>query len=185
MYSRRQQNLIGRTGALEGVPRRRLLQGAAGALGLATISRPTAAALAESHDEEDERLGPFGPWSNPVNLRPVVNSPFEDRFPAISKNGLSLYINSNRPGGVNGANPNNLLEIWVSQRVSLESPWQTPINLDAFNSAPLINTVDSNTSVGSFSSDGHQMFIAALLPGVCGGQAVTQTIRVYRLNRRG
>ena len=155
MYSRRPQKMVAKMSALREVPRRQLLQGA-GAFGVAAILPPTAA-FAE-RDDDDEPLGPFGPWSNPVNLGPVVNSRFDDRFPAISKNGLSLYITSTRPGGVNGANPDNLLEIWVSQRVSLESPWQTPINLDAFNSAPLINAVDRNTSVGSFSSDGLRCF---------------------------
>src|SRR5215470_8808646 len=100
MHSSRHQKLVGCKSALSGVPRRRLLQGA-GALGLAAILRPTAA-FAESDDEHDERLGPFGPWSTPVSLGPVVNTLFDDNHPAISKNGLSLYISSNRPGGVNG-----------------------------------------------------------------------------------
>ena len=41
----------------------------------------------------------WGPWSPPVNLGPVVNSKFNDRHPAISPSGLSLYITSDRPGG--------------------------------------------------------------------------------------
>src|ERR1700737_3557195 len=89
-------NLIGSAGGLGGVPRRRLLQGA-GALGLAVPLRPSA--VFADCDDDNERLGPFGPWSTPVNLGPVVNTPFDDNHPAISKNGLSLYITSNRPGG--------------------------------------------------------------------------------------
>src|SRR5271169_5857145 len=61
-----------------------------------------------------------------------------DTHPGISKNGLSLYITSNRPGGVNGANPHGIYEIWVSPRASLDAPWETPVNLDAFNSVPVI-----------------------------------------------
>src|ERR1700674_1002298 len=102
MYPHRRQNLIRGTSTLEGLPRRRLLQGA-GALGLAATLRPTA--VFAGCDDDNERLGPFGPWSPPVNLGPVVNTPFNDHHPGISKNGLSLYITSNRPGGVNGANP--------------------------------------------------------------------------------
>jgi len=41
----------------------------------------------------------FSAWGTPANLGAVVNSPFVDAGPAISKNGLSLYFHSNRPGG--------------------------------------------------------------------------------------
>jgi hypothetical protein len=72
MYSRGYQKLINGMSALENrrMPRRRLLQ-SVGALGLAAILRPTA--VFAEFDEDDERLGPFGPWSSPVNLGRVVN----------------------------------------------------------------------------------------------------------------
>src|SRR5438034_6176124 len=44
----------------------------------------------------------FSEWSPPVNLGPTVNSGFIDAGPALSKDGLSLYFNSNRPGGYGG-----------------------------------------------------------------------------------
>jgi len=166
MYSHRQQKLIDGRGALREVPRRRLLQ-SAGALGLAAILRPTAA-FAE-RDDEGERLGPFGPWSTPVNLGPVVNTRFDDNHPGISKNGLSLYITSNRPGGVKGKNLTGLPEIWVSQRANLDAPWETSINLDAYNSVPVINRAKSNTAVPSFSADGHQLFFSSDRSGGLGG----------------
>jgi hypothetical protein len=165
MYSRRHQKLIDRMSALGGVPRRRLLQGA-GAVGLAALLQPIAV-FGES-EEEDERLGPFGQWSQPVNLGPVVNSQFNENTPAISKNGLSLYFDFNGPGGVNQGNPLNLEEIWVSQRASLKAPWGKPVNLDAFNSVPVINSVGYNTGVPKFSSDGHLMFFQSPRPGGCG-----------------
>jgi hypothetical protein len=124
MHSRRQPRLIDGTSTLGGVPRRRLLQGA-GALGLAVTLRPTLM-FAKADDEDEERLGPFGPWSTPVNLDPVINQSRKtdlNTHPGISKNGLSLYISSTRPGGVNGVNLGNKLEIWVSQRTSLKAPW--------------------------------------------------------------
>jgi hypothetical protein len=71
------KRLIVRMSAL-GVPRRQLLQGA-GAVGLAALLQPTAAF--GEFEEEDERLGPFGPWSQPVNLGPVVNSQFNENTP--------------------------------------------------------------------------------------------------------
>src|SRR4026207_892122 len=42
----------------------------------------------------------FSDWAAPVNLGPVVNSPFNDFAPAFSKNGLSLYFSSDRPGSL-------------------------------------------------------------------------------------
>jgi WD40-like Beta Propeller Repeat len=166
MHPNRRQNLNGRAGGLGGLPRRRLLQGA-GALGLAAILRPTA--VFAEFDDDNERLGPFGPWSSPVNLGPVVNTPFNENHSGISKNGLSLYITSNRPGGVNGVNPNKLQELWVSHRASLDAPWETPINLDAFNSVPVVNSFKSETGVPSFSADGHLLFFGSSRPGGLGG----------------
>src|SRR6516162_9355186 len=109
MSSHRRQNPIGRARGLGGLARRRLLFQGLGALGLAAVLCPTAVFAESRDDNEDERLGPFGPWSTPVNLGPVVNSIYDDRFPVISRNGLSLYITSNRPDGVNGG---QFLEIW-------------------------------------------------------------------------
>jgi hypothetical protein len=84
-------------------------------------------------------------------------------LPAISKNGLSLYITSNRPGGVNGVNLGKVAEIWVSQRARRDAPWGPPQNL-----GPVINTIGSNTGAPNFSPDGHLMFFHSPRPGGCG-----------------
>jgi hypothetical protein len=166
MYSHRRENLTGTADGPRGLARRRILQGA-GALGFAAILRPSAG-FAE-RDDDNERLGPFGPWSSPVNLGPVVNTKYLESHVAISKDGLSLYITSDRPGGVNGENSAPFLEIWVSQRASLESNWGPPVNLDAFNRVPVVNSVKSNTGVPSFSADGHLLFFSSTRPGGLGG----------------
>jgi len=162
----RRRELLGGTSTLVGVNRRRLLQGA-GALGLAAALRPTA--VFAEWDDDNERLGPFGPWSTPVNLGPVINTQYNETHPGISKNGLSLYITSNRPGGVNGKSFTGFVEIWVSQRASVEADWGPPVNLDAFNIAPVINSIKSNTAVPSFSADGHLLFFNSDRPGGLGG----------------
>jgi hypothetical protein len=177
MYSLRQQKTVARTSALGEVPRRQLLRGA-GALGVAAILRPTAA-FAEC-DDDTEPLGPFGPWSKPINLGSVVNSPFDERFPAISKNSLSLYITSTRPGGVNGANPEQIHEIWVSQRTSIDSPWGPPSNL-----GPVINSVGGITEAPDFSPDGHLMFFDSLRAGGCGGIDLWVSQRTNKRNDFG
>src|SRR5216117_2950433 len=75
--------------------------------------------------------GKFTDWSTPTNLGPAVNSSFVDTTSAVSKNGLSLYFASNRPGTLGG------LDLYVSQRSSKEDPWGPPVNLSAINSAAL------------------------------------------------
>jgi len=99
----------------------------------------------------------FSDWSAPVNLGPVVNSAFTDQHPAISKDGLRLYISSDRPGGF-GAQ-----DIWVSRRASLEDPWETPVNL-----GPNINS-GGDDYAPSPSTDGHVLFFHSNHPGGCGG----------------
>ncbi len=95
----------------------------------------------------------FSEWSPPVNLGPTVNTGFIDAGPALSKDGLSLYFNSNRPGGFGGN------DIWVSRRASREDAWGAPVNL-----GPTINTA-SNEDTPSFSRDGHTMYFNSDRPG--------------------
>lgn len=92
-------------------------------------------------------------WSAPVNLGPTINSASTEFGPALSKDGLSLYFTSNRPGGFGG------LDIWVSQRQAKDAAWGTPVNLGAS-----INTV-ANDFVPAFSRDGHWMFFASTRTG--------------------
>ena len=105
----------------------------------------------------------YGPWGMPVNLGPVVNSPYNDNHPAISKDGLSLYITSGRPEGVNGVNLLQFEEIWVSQRASRDADWRPPVNL-----GPAINSIGSNTGSPTFTPDGHRMYFHSNRPGPCG-----------------
>lgn len=54
------------------------------------------------------------PWSAPVNLGSVVNSVADDSRAALSFDGLSLYIESDRPGGVGDH------DLWVTTRAKLK-----------------------------------------------------------------
>jgi hypothetical protein len=95
----------------------------------------------------------FSDWAVPTNLGPTINSPFNDFGAAISKDGLSLYFNSNRPDGSFG-----LADIWLSQRPTENDAWGLPVNLGA-----VINTA-FNESVPSLSRDGHWLFFASTRP---------------------
>lgn len=50
------------------------------------------------------------PWAMPVNLGPVINTPFTDTQPALSEDGTMLFFTSNRPGG------SGLVDLYVSTR---------------------------------------------------------------------
>lgn len=143
------------------VTRRQLLHGA-GFIALAAVLRPTAV-FAGDEPGNDEPLGPFSDWSEPVYLGSVVNSPYNDSHPAILKNGLSLYFTSTRPGGVNGTNLGKIEEIWVSQRASLDAPWAIPLNL-----GHVVTSVGFNTSLPNISPDGHHLFFHSPRLGGCG-----------------
>ena len=109
----------------------------------------------------------FSNWSVPVNLGSVVNSAFNDVAPAISKDGLSLYFQSNRPGGVGG------LDLWVSQRANVEDTWGVPVNL-----GPAVNS-SATEGAPSFSRDGHWMFFNSNRPGGQGGTDIWVTWRAH------
>ena len=96
-------------------------------------------------------------WSPPQSLGPAINSSSLEQHPAISKDGLSLYFGSNRGGGMGG------VDIYVSQRPSLDAPWGTPVNL-----GPNINSA-GNESAPTFSIDGHRIYFHSNGRGGCGG----------------
>src|SRR6478609_2339863 len=67
----------------------------------------------------------YSEWSAPVNLGPVINSGYEDAQSSVSKNGLSLYFESPRPGGFSAPGEDGA-DIYVSQRASVDDPWGAP-----------------------------------------------------------
>ncbi len=100
----------------------------------------------------------FSDWSAPVDLGSTVNSAGVDGCPALSRDGLSLYFASTRPGGQGG------IDLWVTQRGSLDDPWNTPTNLGT-----TINT-GADELCPALSTDGHLLFFASNRPGGCGGR---------------
>jgi hypothetical protein len=88
-----------------------------------------------------------------VNLGPTINTSSSDNGPAFSKDGLSLYFGSSRPGGF------GLMDIWVSQRDSVNDDCGAPVNL-----GPTINTA-SGDLLPALSRDGHWMFFTSTRPG--------------------
>jgi hypothetical protein len=101
-------------------------------------------------------LADYSDWTTPVNLGPVINTAGDENRPAISKNGLSLIVSTNRPGGYGG------LDLWVSHRASVDDPWGPLQNL-----GPNVNS-DSAESAPTFSPDGHRLYFHSAKTGGCG-----------------
>lgn len=99
----------------------------------------------------------YSDWWAPINLGPVLNSAAEDFAPHVSKNGLSLYFASTRPGGAGGE------DLWVSRRASMDDHWNPPVNLGT-----IINT-DANERSPALSRDGHHLFFSTTRGGGSGG----------------
>jgi WD40 repeat protein len=118
---------------------KRQLAAACGALVLVTVMMPSAGASGDSKWSE---------WSTPV-LVPNINSASAEDNPAISKDGLSLYFQSGRPGGYGG------LDLYVAQRITTDLDWNLPVNL-----GPVINTA-SPELVPALSRDGHHLFFVS------------------------
>ncbi|MGB2714953.1 MAG: hypothetical protein WBC51_12285 [Vicinamibacterales bacterium] len=109
----------------------------------------------------------FADWALPTNLGATINSPFNDFGAATSKDGLSIYFNSDRPGGLGGQ------DIWVSQRLTENDAWGPPMNLGA-----LINTAAAE-SVPSLSRDEHWLFFASTGPGGLGDRDIWVSWRAH------
>jgi WD40-like Beta Propeller Repeat len=118
---------------------------------LATVPR---FAAATGHED----MGPFTDWIAPINLGPVVNTPQNDQRGTISRDGLSLYFGSNRPGSVGTTEGSDL---YVSQRPARDLPWGPPRKVE-----PLSSVGDDNAP--SFSPNGHWVIFGSDRPGGCG-----------------
>jgi hypothetical protein len=123
-----------------------------------------AVALLASHPTASP---PYSDWSVPLNLGAVVNSPFNDAGPALSKDGLSLYFGSDRPGGLGG------FDLWLSQRAGSDTAWGPPINLGA-----VVNTGDVE-NVPALSRDEHWLFFNSSRPGGFGGNDIWASYRQH------
>ena len=103
----------------------------------------------------------FTEWSAPINLGPVVNSTYTEAGTYISRDGLSLYFGSGRPGGMGAT---GTFDIWVSHRESPDSAWGPPVNV-----GPMVNTAN-NEQTPMLSIDGHRLYFARDGSGGYGSQ---------------
>lgn len=107
----------------------------------------------------DETFGATG-------LIEELSTPSTDIQPNIRRDGLEMFLASNRPGTLGG------LDLWVSTRVSTSDIWSTPVNLGA-----VVNTAVSEARP-ALSFDGTELYFqAAALPGGVGSQDFWRSTR--------
>ena len=69
------------------------------------------------------------PWSEPINLGPIVNNGYFNSYPSISSDGLALFFCSDRPDGYGSG------DIWVTTRPTIDAEWGPPVNYLSLNQA--------------------------------------------------
>lgn len=74
------------------------------------------------YDIYNSTVGEDGTFSPPV-LVPELSSTDNETFPVVRKDGLELFLASNRTGTLGG------FDLWVSRRESTSDAWSTPVNL--------------------------------------------------------
>jgi Tol biopolymer transport system component len=104
-------------------------------------------------------------FGTPINLGSPINTPGFDGGPSLSADGLTLYLASNRPGGVGRD------DLWVSSRKSTRDAWQTPVNLGA-----TINSAEGDASP-SISADGLELYFDSARSGGQGSGDIWVTTR--------
>jgi hypothetical protein len=101
------------------------------------------------------------PWGPATNLGPAINTPANERSPALSRNRRLLFFATDRAGGSGG------FDIWVTWRPDPADDfgWQAPINLGSG-----INTAATDAGP-SFLERGPipQLYLASARPGGVGG----------------
>ena len=106
----------------------------------------------------------FGDWGEPVNVESIpgtsseLNTTFNDGYPILSPDGLSLYIVSDRDGFTGVARN---VDIWVARRASTDDSWGAPENLG----------LPVNSSASDWSPTpvpGHGLFFVSARSGGCG-----------------
>jgi Tol biopolymer transport system component len=93
------------------------------------------------------------PWGAPVNLGPNVNGSRNEAGPSISSDGLTLFLNSNRSGGLGAA------DLWMTRWNAQDSDWEPLINL-----GPPINR-SGFEAASEISPDGSMLYFSSERPG--------------------
>jgi WD40-like Beta Propeller Repeat len=152
-------------------PERKLIMGrlatsrVAAAVGLAALMVMSLATVASA-----AQRSPWGPAVNAESVpgaSPELNTPSLDGCPFVSPDGRSLYLASDRPGGLGG------IDIWVARRTNRSDPWGPPRNL-----GPPVNSAADDFCPSPTS--GRRLFFVSTRAEGCGQADIYLTRRTHR-----
>jgi hypothetical protein len=107
----------------------------------------------------------FGEWSSPLNVGPPLNTASNDEYAVLSRDELTIYFTSDRPGSLG-------LDLWFATRESADSPWTEPQNM-----GPRINS-EADDSLPFLSSNEHVLYFhSTRLEEGCGQGDIWMTRR--------
>jgi hypothetical protein len=114
-------------------------------------------------------LLPDGTFSaaNPVE---ELNSSFRDQAPFIRRDGLEMFLSSERDHPADAADMNGL-DLFVATRSSTSAPWSTPVNLDDLTPGIVINSpvIDDRPTL---SADGTKLYFQSRRDGGFGANDI-------------
>ena len=102
------------------------------------------------------------PWGPPVNLGSIVNTEFREASPCIGPDGLTLFLWSQRPGGLGNS------DMWITTRKTKEDPWEMPVNLGV-----PVNSPESD-DLPNVTADGSMLYFSSSRAGGSGGYDLWQ-----------
>lgn len=112
------------------------------------------------------------PWYGVQNLGSAINTAGAESGPSLSSDGLTLYFNSDRSGGLGGQ------DLYMTTRANRSDPWGKPVNL-----GPVVNSTFGEINP-NISSDGLSLFFsdvegdgAPVRPGGKGGPDIWVSTR--------
>jgi hypothetical protein len=108
--------------------------------------------------QPDETFGP-------AVLVAELSTPSNDSSPFIRRDGLEMFLTSDRPGTLGG------LDLWASTRATTTDPWSAPINL-----GPVVNSAEMDAG-SALSFQGTELYFSSNRPGGFGSRDIYQTTR--------
>ena len=108
-------------------------------------------------------------FGTPTKFGPPMNSSYVEALDCISADGLELYLDSRRPGGVGD------YDLWVARRDTTDADWGEPVNL-----GPAANSAAADTCA-CLSHDGLELYFnSENRPGGYGGWDIWVTRRATK-----
>jgi len=107
-------------------------------------------------------------WEPGSVFGPLVGSPYMEGAGCLLADGLSLYVSSNRPGGV------GTYDLWRRTRTTTEDDWSAPVNLGANVNSP------SWDWSSSLSPDELELYFTSNRPGGYGDMDMYVTRRTTK-----